>query len=187
MESITYYTNDELRQLFKSISSLNKRDRIRDEALIKVAYYCGLRISEIGLIEITSFNNQTNELYCKRLKGSNSNTIKIQNTDVLRSLKRHLRNLNIKQGYLFCSNQGKPISRSTIHNLFKEYCNHANLERKSNFHVLKHTRAVDLAQAGMDIKEIQYWLGHKNIENTLIYFKFTYKQYEYMYKKLGEK
>lgn len=39
----------------------------------------------------------------------------------------------------------------------------------------------------MDIKELQWWLGHKAVSNTEIYFQFATKQQEKMYKKLSEK
>ncbi len=38
----------------------------------------------------------------------------------------------------------------------------------------------------MDIKELQWWLGHKSVSNTEIYFQFTTKQQEKMYMKLEE-
>ena len=64
----------------------------------------------------------------------------------------------------------------------------ANIKDKSkwHFHTLKHTRAVDLAEKGLDLKEIQYWLGHKEISNTQIYFQFTSVQYNALYRKLSK-
>ena len=55
---------------------------------------------------------------------------------------------------------------------------------KYHFHTLKHTTAVHLAESEIDIKELQYYLGHKSVTNTLIYFQFTTKQQETMYAKL---
>ncbi|MBV4445947.1 tyrosine-type recombinase/integrase [Clostridium tyrobutyricum] len=55
---------------------------------------------------------------------------------------------------------------------------------KWHVHALKHTRAVDLCNSELDLKEIQYWLGHKEVSNTEIYFQFISQQQENMYKKL---
>ena len=73
--------------------------------------------------------------------------------------------------------------------LTKKYCAAAGIRDKSkcHFHTLKHTRAVMLADAGLDIKEVQYWLGHKNVNNTMIYFQFTTSQYETLYRKLAQR
>lgn len=70
--------------------------------------------------------------------------------------------------------------------LIKDYCSRANieLEGKPHFHMLKHSICVHLAESGLDIKELQQWLGHKSIENTLIYFQFTSKQFEAMHDKI---
>ena len=68
----------------------------------------------------------------------------------------------------------------------KKYCKIANISNKSkhHFHTLKHTTAVHLEESEMDIKELQWWLGHKSVSNTEIYFQFTTKQQEKMYMKL---
>ena len=68
----------------------------------------------------------------------------------------------------------------------KYYGKNAGLpEEKSHFHVLKHTRAVELADLGLDTKEVQFWIGHKNIANTEIYLQFTTTQQNTLYRKIS--
>ena len=87
---------------------------------------------------------------------------------------------------MFLSQEKKPISRKTLDVLMKKYCHLAKISdiEKHHFHTLKHTAAVHLAESEIDIKELQYYLGHKSVTNTLIYFQFTTKQQETMYAKL---
>lgn len=181
---IKYFTNKELKAFFKAIEKDNSKYRVRNECIFKLAYYCALRVSEIALIQVDDFNNSRNEIYCRRLKGSLNNTIRIVDPDILRSVKRYLRTIN--HDTMFISQKGLPISRKTLDKLMKKYCEIAKIKDKDkwHFHTLKHTRAVDLAEIGLDLKEIQYWLGHKEISNTQIYFQFTSSQYETLYKKL---
>lgn len=57
----------------------------------------------------------------------------------------------------------------------KQYCKQAQYIHPSKWHmhVLKHTRAVNLAECGIDVDDIQFWLGHKNVANTFIYLEYT--------------
>ena len=186
---IKYFTTKELRSLFNVIEKDESKYAVRNEAIFKIAYYCALRVSEIGLLELEDFNDIKNELYCKRLKGSNNNTIRIENKDVLRAFRRYLRKREGKSSYIFLSRVGKPISRKTLDRYMKEYCEKAGIKDKTKwrFHTLKHTRAIDLAECGCDLKDIQYWLGHKEISNTQIYFEYTTQQQERLYSILNGK
>lgn len=184
---IKYFTEDELKKLFKVIKEVS-RHPARDEAIFKIAYYCALRASEVSLLKVSDYNLGRNELYCRRLKGSNNNTIRIVDKDVLRAFKRHIR-VNTPEEIIFISQKGNPISRKMLDLLMKKFCEAAGIKDKSkwHFHTLKHTRAVDLGELGLDLKEIQYWLGHKEISNTQIYYQFTSGQYNTLYKKLEGK
>ena len=188
-KEIKYFTNKELKSLFRAIENDDSKYAARNEAIFKIAYYCALRVSEVSLLEKDDFNNSRNELYCRRLKGSYNNTLKIIDADILRTLKRHLRNNPGQSKYIFISRNNKPISRKMLDYLMKKYCEEAKIQDKSkwHFHTLKHTRAVDLAEQGLDLKEIQYWLGHKEVNNTQIYFQFTSSQQEYLYRKIEKK
>jgi len=54
--------------------------------------------------------------------------------------------------------------------LMKEYAELANIPpEKRHFHVLKHSIATHLLDASADIRFVQDWLGHANIQNTVVY------------------
>jgi len=187
-EKIKYLTQDETTRLFNSIINCKSCHSIRDLALFRVAYRCGLRASEIGMINIDDYNVVRGDLYCKRLKGSNNNTIRLdEKTKVALDHYLHENALGIYSGYIFRSQKNNPISRQTLDYLMKKYCALAKIEDKSkhHFHTLKHTAAIHLAESDMDIKELQWWLGHKSVSNTEVYFQFTTKQQETMYSKLA--
>ena len=71
---------------------------------------------------------------------------------------------------LFPSRRGLPISRQMLDVLMKEYAELAAIpEGKRHFHVLKHSIATHLLDAGAELRFVQDWLGHSNIQNTVIY------------------
>ncbi|MFZ7133170.1 MAG: tyrosine-type recombinase/integrase [Eubacteriales bacterium] len=184
---IKYLTQNEVTALFEAIENSFSKHASRDLVIFRIAYRCGLRVSEISLLKLGDYNALKGELYCKRLKGSNNNTLRLDlKTKYI--LDRYILQNNISSTYqiLFKSQKNSPISRQTLNYLMKKYCVSAKIEdiTKHHFHALKHSTAVHLAESDMDIKEMQWWLGHKAVSNTEIYFQFTTKQQERMYAKL---
>jgi integrase/recombinase XerD len=71
---------------------------------------------------------------------------------------------------LFTSARNLPISRQMLDVLMKRYGGEARIPReKCHFHVLKHSIATHLLDADADLRFLQDWLGHANIQNTVIY------------------
>ena len=187
---IKYLTQLETINLFNVIENSHSLHSIRDLAIFRVAYRCGLRASEIALIRLENYNVAKGEIYCKRLKGSTNNTIRLD-SKTKDTLDKYIseNNLCSSSQVLFTSQKNNPISRHTLDYMMKKYSPLANIEDKTkhHFHTLKHTTAVHLAESDMDIKELQWWLGHKSVSNTEIYFQFTTRQQDKMYIKLNEK
>jgi site-specific recombinase XerD len=55
---------------------------------------------------------------------------------------------------------------------------------KRHFHVLKHSIATPLLEAGEDLRFVQDWLGHANIQSTVIYASLTSRSREKKARKL---
>ena len=186
-QEIKYFTQQELKKLFRTIEKSDYRHKTRDLAMFRVAYRAGLRASELGLIQLQHYNKLTGELYCTRLKNSWNNTIRLDK-DTQKALDKHIKTYGITSStqLIFTSQEGTPISRKTLDYWMKKYCVDAKIDDKSkyHFHTLKHSCGVHLAESGLDIKEVNFWLAHKNIENTMVYFRFTTKQQDAMYAKL---
>jgi len=187
MERVYYLTQEEVTRLLETIRKSGGRHAYRDFCMFRVAYRCGLRASEVGLIRVDYFNPQTHELYCKRLKNSHSNTIRLDEKTA-RALKRYIKSSGKSRGEtLFVSQRGLPVSRQILDRKMRQYCREARIPDPSrhHFHVFKHSVAVHLAESGLDLKELQYYLGHKSVSSTIVYFRFTTSQQEEMYRKLN--
>lgn len=189
MDEIKFLTDAETTRLYRVISQESSIHSLRNKAMFTIAKYCALRASEVGLIKITDFDVLRNTIYCRRLKGSNNNTLKIIDKDLQKILKEY-RNyrltLDYGQDYLFPSQKGYPISRKTLDVIMKNYCTKANIPfDKRHFHVLKHTRAIELIEDyELSIRDVQWWLGHKNINNTMIYLEYSEKAMSTLFKNM---
>lgn len=163
VETIQYLTQDEIRRLLSVITAK------RDKAIFLLAYRHGLRASEVGVLQVSDVDLKKLRIFIHRLKGSLPGEHPLQ-PDEARLLKAWLKARDSDSPILFPSREGSPINRRTLHELMKHYGQQANLpEDKRHFHVLKHTIATHLLEATDNVRFVQDWLGHSNIQNTNLY------------------
>jgi type 1 fimbriae regulatory protein FimB len=162
-ETIKFLTPDETKRLFQWITDK------RDKAIFLIAYRHGLRASEVGLLRVDDLDLKRLRIMLHRLKGSLSGEHPLQ-TDEARALKAWLKSRDSDSPILFPSRRSLPISRQMLDVLMKWYGEAAALPKdKRHFHVLKHSIATHLLDAGAELRFLQDWLGHANIQNTVIY------------------
>lgn len=189
--NIKYLTSDEFNQLIDAIEKhdYSSRFRLRNIAIFLVAKYCALRASEVGMIKISDIDLKNKTITCKRLKGSFSNKLLIVDDKVFKYLSEYYverTKSKFDNPFFFLSKSGKPINRRTLHNLIKFYASFTDINPdKAHFHVLKHTRAMELIEVyRIELRSVQWWLGHKSINNTMIYLNFSVKAQRELYDKL---
>jgi len=61
------------------------------------------------------------------------------------------------------------ISDSVIQTAVKDAVRKAGIVKHATVHTLRHIFATHLLQNGINIREVQSLLGHKNVETTMIY------------------
>ncbi len=167
--TIDYLTQDELRRLLSVIRSK------RDKAIFYLSYKYGLRSAEVGLLRRDHLDFARRRIFIHRVKGSLSQEYPLW-PDVGKLLKSYLRTRNDDDPILFLSRQGDPISPRTLRWQMAKYGERAGLpKRKSHFHVLKHSIGMHMIEAGAHLEQVRDWLGHKNIQNTMIYARLVGK------------
>jgi len=100
-----------------------------------------------------------------------------------RLLKRYLITRCKKGDGLFTGRQGN-LSKKRIQQLFKGYAQEAGLHPKFSVHSLRHSIATHLLDAGAGIEFVKDHLGHRNIQNTMVYAQLTNKRREEVYRRL---
>lgn len=168
-----YLTDQELRGLFSAINS------VRDRAIFAVAYWRGLRASEVGLLQVSDVQLRAGRINVHRLKGSRGGEYLLSDEE-MRALRAWLRVRGYDPGPLFPSRRRRGISRYQLHRLMQRYGAAAGLApEKLHFHVLKHTIGTWLmGQPDAELRRVQDWLGHVNVQNTVVYAQIRNPQRE---------
>lgn len=151
---------------------------IRDLMIMVLMYDTGARISEILNLKIKDIHLTEKPYITLFGKGSKTRTVPLMPSTV-EQLKRYFNIFRYESDdrYLFCTNihgMDKPLSDNAIRKFLKYYAKMARTvcsEVPENMypHLWRHTRAMHLYQHGMDLTLISQWLGHSNMETTLIY------------------
>jgi integrase/recombinase XerD len=147
----------------------------RDHTLLLLAVQTGLRVSELTGLKCRDVVMGTGTHLNCHGKGRKERCVPLTKytAAVMRSW------LNERCGNpddpLFINARGHELSRDGVTYILKKYvkvaqqkCPSLNKKRVSP-HVLRHTTAVNLLQAGVDQSLIALWLGHESIETTQVY------------------
>ena len=158
----------------KALLDRAKMKSPRDHAMILLAYRHGMRASEVCNITMQNLDLEAGNIRCQRGKGSISNWQQLS-ADEIKTIKTWLRKRpKADNEFLFVSNRGSPMSRSQFFRLFRNHAHAVGIpEEKQHPHVLKHSLGTHLANAGMPVQVIQARLGHRNIQNTMVYLQIS--------------
>jgi site-specific recombinase XerD len=147
----------------------------RDYALLLVAVQTGLRVSElVGLRCQDACLNTTAYVQC-RGKGRKERCTPLRKEAAV-VVSQWMRERNGKpEDALFPNARGGALSRDGVEYLLGRYvasaakqCPSLTTKRVSP-HVLRHTAAMNLLQAGVDRAVIALWLGHETLNTVQVY------------------
>ncbi len=143
----------------------NDAARQTNQDVLVCLLHLGARITEVEMLEWKDVDFAQNTIYVRRLKRGNP-CLLLMTAKVRAVMER--RYLTRVDQYVF--------SEKATHNTNTDWLDRA-IERakidqtngKITSHTLRHTAATRLLRAGMDIVEVQKFLGHRNIASTLVY------------------
>ena len=72
---------------------------------------------------------------------------------------------------------GKPLARRAVLKRFKQNLARARV-REVRFHDLRHTFGTRMAAAGVPLRTLQEWMGHRDFKTTLIYADYQPSEQE---------
>ena len=159
-------TKDEIKRLIDAAGNL------RDKLLVEFMYSAGLRVSECASLKKSDLNIEDKTGLLKNGKGGKDRFF-ILSDKLTRDLNEYLTDLG--SDYIFAIGE-TPISarrvQVIVHNLAKK----ANIKKKVYCHLLRHSFATHLLEAGVDIRKIQELLAHSNLQTTQFYTQVSKKE-----------
>lgn len=152
-------------------TSCQKRNILRDIAVIELLFATGMRISELCSIKASDINLEDRSVLIYG-KGSKERRLQLGNDDVVHILKEYRQEYQkeIDQcNYFFINHSGNPLSDQTVRRMINKYTSLAAIDLHITPHMFRHTFATCLLEADVDIRYIQEMLGHSSINITEIY------------------
>ena len=171
---ITYLTEDEITAMLAA-PDLDTWTGRRDRALLMLACQTGLRATELTSLTIGDVHLGAGAHVSCLGKGR-----KQRITPLTPATVTVLRNWlgergGLPAGPLFITRRGTPLSRDALERRIAKYTATAAktcpalLEKKVSPHVLRHSAAMRLLNAGVDTSVIALWMGHENTATTQVY------------------
>lgn len=144
----------------------------RDAAILELFYSCGLRLSELVVLDADAVQPH---LECLRVTGKGR---KMRLVPVGRAaMKALLRYLDLccpdRHGPLFLSRLGKRMSGRSVELMLQKYVRLSSIPFAISPHKLRHTFATHMLDAGADLRVVQELLGHASLSTTQIYTHVT--------------
>lgn len=140
----------------------------RDATMIVIAYRHGFRAAELVDLRWDQIDFNAATLAVRRVKKGSPATHPLRG-DELRALRRLQREQEPKSLFVFTSERGAPFTTAGFARMVQRAGEIAKLGFKAHPHMLRHTTGFALANKGHDIRALQAYLGHKNIQHTVRY------------------
>lgn len=183
--SINYLTVDGIRLLLRQ-PDLSTKKGVRDLAMLALMYDTGARVQEI--IDLTPASLRLNKPYTIKLigKGNKARIVPLMEEEVVH-LKNYMSKNNLLEDHagmypLFYNNWKEKLSRAGITHILHKYAAMARdkdttlIPEKISCHSIRHSKAMHLLQAGVNLVYIRDILGHTSVTTTEVYARVDSKQ-----------
>lgn len=184
-ESINYLTVEGIKLLLEQ-PDLSTTKGIRDLALLALMYDTGARVQE--LIDLTPSSLRLDKPYTIKLvgKGTKARIVPLMEEQVVH-LKHYIeRNKLLQSGKnlcpLFYNYRKEKLTRAGVNHILQYYATIARMKNptlipdKISPHSLRHSKAMHLLQAGVNLVYIRDILGHESVTTTELYARVDSKQ-----------
>ncbi len=171
---ITYLTEEEITALLAAPDQATWTGR-RDHALLVLGCQTGLRATELTHLTVGDVHLGTGAHVSCLGKGRRQRITPLTTATVAVLNAWLAERAGLPADPLFITRRGTPLSRDALERRIAKHTATAALscptlrEKKVSPHVLRHSAAMRLLNAGVDTSVIALWMGHENVATTQVY------------------
>lgn len=156
---------------------------VRDKAIMELFYGCGLRLSELVGLDLSSIEWPGQTLIVLG-KGRKQRRLPFGEKAVqaLRHwIQVRVQFANEAEQAVFVSNRGQRISPSSIQQRLKKWAREKGIEQRIYPHLMRHSFASHILESSHDLRAVQELLGHANLTTTQIYTHLDFQHLARVY------
>ena len=142
-------------------------ENIKHRCILSLLYSAGLRRQELLNLQITDIDSERMVIRVQQAKGKKDRYTLLSQT-LLNELRHYYKQWQ-PQRYLFEGMRGEQYAAGSVRLVVKQAAARARILRDVTPHMLRHSFATHLLEAGTDIRYIQTLLGHSSTKTTEIY------------------
>lgn len=169
---------EEVAALFNAIDTSTPLGQ-RNQAILELLYATGIRVSECVALNVTDIDFYLEQVFIVG-KGKKERYVPIGSfaIDALKlyiqdGRKQLLKDQTRRTDALFLNYQGSRLSARSVRTILRQIVEKASLHKNISPHVLRHTFATHMLNAGADLRSVQELLGHSQLSSTQIYTHVT--------------
>ena len=143
---------------------------LKQRVLLMTAYSAGLRVGELVSVKITDIDAARMTIRVKQGKGG-KDRYAILSQKLLTELRTYWK--RYRPSIWLFPNRAKngPLSRNEAWHIFNQAKKRAGIKKGRGIHTLRACFATHLLEAGVDLRSIQFLLGHSSILSTQRYLR----------------
>jgi site-specific recombinase XerD len=143
------------------------------QTIAMVLYGAGLRLGEALALTVSDIDGARGVLHIRHGKGDRAREAKLSPT-LYESLRSYWAAERPALPYLFSSPRtGRPPTQETVRRAFELAGEQAGIKKPVRPHMLRHSFATHLLEAGVDVRVIQVLLGHQSVQTTARYTRVS--------------
>lgn len=167
-----YLASAGLRQRQRSVQR-HQWDSLTARLAIEVMTLTGVRVGELVRIQGQHIDPSLQQMRILG-KGNRERQVSFPDSVTTKRLEQYQKQVRSRfgatnHGVLFVNGLGQPANEQYIRRIVRNFTRAMQLDRHVTPHMLRHTAATQLLEAGVDMRFVQRILGHASITTTEIY------------------